>query len=426
MPAAMAQAARPARRRRRTSATSPRSTRARRPAASRRRVGSARRAAAGAGAGLPALRRAGRRSHGMTLIDSHCHLDFPDFADELDAVVARAAAAGVERMVTISTRVAQGERLSGDRRAISRRSTSRSARIRIRRPRSPRPTRRRSARFAAHPQMRRRSARPGSTITTITRRATSPSGCSAPRSRWRASSTCRSSSTPARPTTTSPRFCARKWRQGRVRGGAALLHLVARAGRDRAGARALCLVLRRADVQELGRRCARSRATCRSTACWSRPTRPISRRFPIAASATSRPSSSRRRASLAEAKGVELRRDRRRDARQHAETVRENGRRGQGVSLSLRRSSAAAPRAACRGSRRAGAPATPTIRATAAAAARRWSSATAPTATTLALVDASPDLRWQLIDADVARLDGVLMTHPHADHTHGIDDLRPI
>ena len=45
----------------------------------------------------------------MTVIDSHCHLDFPDFAEELDAVVARAAAAGVERMVTISTRVAQGE-----------------------------------------------------------------------------------------------------------------------------------------------------------------------------------------------------------------------------------------------------------------------------------------------------------------------------
>jgi TatD DNase family protein len=37
------------------------------------------------------------------LVDSHCHLDFPDFADELDAVVARARAGGIERMVTIST-----------------------------------------------------------------------------------------------------------------------------------------------------------------------------------------------------------------------------------------------------------------------------------------------------------------------------------
>ncbi|BBF92774.1 TatD family hydrolase [Blastochloris tepida] len=39
------------------------------------------------------------------LIDSHCHLDFPDLAAEADAVVARARAAGVGRMVTISTRV---------------------------------------------------------------------------------------------------------------------------------------------------------------------------------------------------------------------------------------------------------------------------------------------------------------------------------
>jgi len=44
----------------------------------------------------------------MTVIDSHCHLDFPDFAEELDSVVARAEAAGVERMVTISTRVSEG------------------------------------------------------------------------------------------------------------------------------------------------------------------------------------------------------------------------------------------------------------------------------------------------------------------------------
>ena len=39
------------------------------------------------------------------LVDSHCHLDFPDFAAELDAVAARARAAGIGRIVTISTRV---------------------------------------------------------------------------------------------------------------------------------------------------------------------------------------------------------------------------------------------------------------------------------------------------------------------------------
>ncbi|TPK88672.1 TatD family hydrolase [Mesorhizobium sp. B2-4-17] len=39
------------------------------------------------------------------LVDSHCHLDFPDFAEERAAIVARAVAAGIGRMVTISTRV---------------------------------------------------------------------------------------------------------------------------------------------------------------------------------------------------------------------------------------------------------------------------------------------------------------------------------
>jgi phosphoribosyl 1,2-cyclic phosphate phosphodiesterase len=45
---------------------------------------------------------------------------------------------------------------------------------------------------------------------------------------------------------------------------------------------------------------------------------------------------------------------------------------------------------------------------------------------TRALVDCTPDLREQLLDAEVDRLDGVLFTHEHADHTHGIDDLRPL
>ena len=56
----------------------------------------------------------------MTLIDSHCHLDFPDFADDLDAVVERARAAGVERMITIGTKVAEGRRRGRDRRAVRR------------------------------------------------------------------------------------------------------------------------------------------------------------------------------------------------------------------------------------------------------------------------------------------------------------------
>jgi TatD DNase family protein len=39
------------------------------------------------------------------IVDSHCHLDFPDFKDDLDGVVARAQEAGVERMVTICTKL---------------------------------------------------------------------------------------------------------------------------------------------------------------------------------------------------------------------------------------------------------------------------------------------------------------------------------
>ena len=42
------------------------------------------------------------------------------------------------------------------------------------------------------------------------------------------------------------------------------------------------------------------------------------------------------------------------------------------------------------------------------------------------LIDTSPDLREQLLDADIKRLDAVVLTYAHADHLHGIDDLRSV
>ncbi len=49
-----------------------------------------------------------------------------------------------------------------------------------------------------------------------------------------------------------------------------------------------------------------------------------------------------------------------------------------------------------------------------------------PDGITRVLIDTSPDLREQLIDANVDHLEAVFLTHEHADQTHGIDDLRSV
>jgi phosphoribosyl 1,2-cyclic phosphate phosphodiesterase len=57
---------------------------------------------------------------------------------------------------------------------------------------------------------------------------------------------------------------------------------------------------------------------------------------------------------------------------------------------------------------------------------RRRSSILVQDGQSTVLVDASPDIRAQLLDVGVNRLDGVLFTHGHADHIHGLDELREI
>ena len=57
---------------------------------------------------------------------------------------------------------------------------------------------------------------------------------------------------------------------------------------------------------------------------------------------------------------------------------------------------------------------------------RTRASITVESATTRLLVDTSPDMRQQLLDAGLAEIDAILWTHDHADHSHGIDDARQL
>ena len=66
-------------------------------------------------------RKSGLSGLQAMLVDSHCHLDFPDFAEDLDGIVARAETAGIGRIVTISTRVQAARRAARHRRAFSER-----------------------------------------------------------------------------------------------------------------------------------------------------------------------------------------------------------------------------------------------------------------------------------------------------------------
>ena len=187
---------------------------------------------------------------------------------------------------------------------------------------------------------------------------------------------------------------------------------------------------RHPDLQEFRPRCAPSRRRFPPTASWSKPTRPISRLAAFAANATSRLLSSRPRKFWPKRAASRSTLSRNRPARISfacSPKCRARQRRRHDRQLSLKLtilgcgSSGGVPRPAlgwgdCD-------PDNPKNRRrrTSLLVERRGAGGV-----TRVLVDTSPDLREQLLDAEVDWLDAVLYTHEHADHTHGIDDLRAL
>ena len=357
------------------------------------------------------------------LVDSHCHLDFPDFADDLDAIVARAETAGIGRIVTISTRVkrlggllAIAERFPNVYCSVGTHPHQADEEDGIPAERTDRTDRHpkvvalgeagldyfyehgsREAQergFRAHIAAARATGLP---LVIHTREADDDCG----------------------------RILEDEIAKGPFR---AVLHCYT-GGRELAmKAIALGLSISFTGILTFKKSrsaCANSPPNSRPIASWSKPTRPIWRRANFAASATSRPMSSKSQRCWQKRAASRWRRFRGRPRKTSSGCSPKCRAEGCGMTVTLTilgcGSSAGVPRPALGWG--ACDPKNPKNRR------RRCSllvERTRRSGTTRIVIDTSPDLREQLIDAEVDHIDAVYLTHEHADQTHGIDDLRSV